>query len=200
MAKGEDRRTELLKKAAHVFVEHGYEATSMNLIAERAEVTKPGLYYHFKSKQELLYSIMTYALDFLERATREAALRAGDNEQRLRNILSTHAKMITEEEEGAFTLLVIDLVHVLPDDDRRLIDHRKRAYFELVRATLDQLRKEDKLRPELNESVAAFTLLGMVMWITKWFKEGGALDHLQVADQVTNMALAAVLKNGNPQG
>ncbi len=190
-----DRRIELLQHAARVFLEKGYEATSMNLIAQRAQVTKPGLYYHFKSKQELLYSIMAFAMDRLEQATREATLSSGDNEERLGKILASHARMITREEEGAFTLLVIDLVHALPDDDRRLIDQRKRAYFELVRATLEQLGREGKLRPGFDETVASFSLLGMVMWISKWFRPGGRLGDDDVAAQVTELALAAVLRD-----
>jgi AcrR family transcriptional regulator len=195
MAKDTDRRTGLLKRAAHVFLEHGYEATSMNLIAERAGISKPGLYYHFKSKQELLFSIMAHAMDHLERSSREATLSSSDNEERLKKLIGNHARMITQEEEGAFTLLVIDLVHVLPPEDRRLIDQRKRAYFELVRATLEQLRKEGKLRSDLDETVAAFSLLGMVMWISKWFRADGALGNDEVAAQVTELALTAVLRD-----
>jgi len=195
MAKDEDRRTGLLKCAARVFLKHGYEATSMNLIAEKAEVTKPGLYYHFKSKQDLLFSIMSLAMDLLERTTREAIVSSSDSEERLEKILAIHARMITREGDGTFTLLVIDLVQVLPPDDRRLIDHRKRAYFELVRATLEQLRKDGKLRQGFSETVAAFSLLGMVMWITKWYQPDGQLSDDEVARQVTELALSAVLRD-----
>ncbi len=167
----------------------------MNLIAEKAEVTKPGLYYHFKSKQDLLFSIMSFAMDLLERTTREVIVSSSDSEERLEKILSSHSRMITREGDGTFTLLVIDLVQVLPPDDRRLIDHRKRAYFELVRATLEQLRKEGKLRQGFSETVAAFSLLGMVMWITKWYQPDGRLSDDEVARQVTEMALSAVLRD-----
>jgi AcrR family transcriptional regulator len=165
----------------------------MNLIAEHAEITKPGLYYHFDSKQALLASIANHAMDHLEKASREASLAAKSNEERLYRIVEAHARMITEEEEGAFTLLVIDLADKLPEADRRLLDHRKRAYFELVRGTLEQLRREGKLRPEVDETVAAFTLLGMVMWLTKWFRPDGRLGHEQVVEKIAQMALASVL-------
>lgn len=193
MAKGEGRRIELLNSAAYVFLEHGYEATSMNVIAERANVTKPGLYYHFRSKQELLFSIMSYALDFLEQTTHEVTLEIENPEQRLRNLLASHARMITEEREGAFTLLVIDLAHVLPAEERRAIERRKRSYFELVRSTLEQLERDDRLRPGVDITVATFSVLGMVMWISKWFRPQGALSHEQVAEQVTELAMCSLL-------
>ena len=83
--KGSARKSDLLKKAAQVFLELGYDATSMNVVAERAEITKMGLYYHFESKQELLFSIMSYAMDVLERETKRAAEEAGNAEERLQS-------------------------------------------------------------------------------------------------------------------
>ena len=53
------RRTQILLEAAHTFVRQGYNGTSMNELAERCSITKPGLYYHFKGKQDLLFAIMS---------------------------------------------------------------------------------------------------------------------------------------------
>lgn len=196
MGQAKDRRREILKQAAHLFLEHGYEATTINLIAERSRVSKQGLYYHFKSKRELMVSIMSHALDVLEQDTREAAAGAGDAEQRLRRIVNSHARMITREEEGAFTLLVIDQTAILPPAQRRAVTRRKQAHFDLLRATLEQLRKEGKLR-DVNVTVAAFSLLGMVMWISKWYRPEGPLGADEIAAQVTELALAAVLRREN---
>lgn len=192
MGQAKDRRREILEQAAHLFLERGYEATTMNLIADHSQVTKQGLYYHFKSKQELMYSIMSHALDLLEKDTREAAAGAGDAEQRLRQIINSHARMITREEDGAFTLLVVDQTDMLLPADRRLVIRRKRAHFDLIRETLEQLRQEGKLR-DVNVTAAAFSLLGMVMWISKWYRREGPLGADEIAAQVTKLALAAVL-------
>lgn len=192
MGKDSDRRTQLLRYAARTFLEKGYEATSMNLIAERARVTKPGLYYHFKSKQELLFSIMTYAMDSLEKEMRQATMEAGTHQQRLRNVIYRHARMLTEVDDGAFTMLVIDETKSLDEHDRRLIDHRKRNHFELVRAILAELEKEGRLRTG-DPTVATFGLLGMVMWLSKWYLRDGPVAGRTVATQITEMALAAAL-------
>lgn len=191
---GRGRRTEILRKAAVVFLKHGYEATSMNLVAREASVTKPGLYYHFKSKQELLYSILSYAMDVLEKASLQVTLSTSDNEERLRLLLYHHALMISSEKEGAFTLLVINETEALAEEDRRLITQRKRAYFDLVRATLEQLGKEGKLRAT-NLTAATFSLLGMVMWISEWYQPDGPLSPAEAAREVTELALGAVLRD-----
>lgn len=187
------RKSDILRKAAQVFLELGYDATSMNVVAERADVTKMGLYYHFDSKQELLFSIMSYAMDVLERATQAASEAARDSKERLRNLIHTLATQTTQQEDGAFVILVIDETNALEGEDRKIITARKRAYVETIRAALEALDAEGQLR-RLDTTVAAFTLVGMVLWLSKWYEKAGRVSPEDVADQVTEMALAAVLQ------
>jgi AcrR family transcriptional regulator len=189
-----DRRTEILLEAARVFRTHGYGGTSMNHVAKRLNITKPGLYYHFKSKQDLLYAILDYALDLLERDALAATMGAKGSIERLRNIIYRHARMITMESDGALTVLVVDEADSLTPEDWRMITQRKRTYFEIVRATIEQLRVEGKLRDGVDPTLAAFSLFGMVMWLTRWYRPEGRLSADDVARQITDLALAAILK------
>jgi AcrR family transcriptional regulator len=181
-------------EAARVFRTHGYGGTSMNHVAERLNITKPGLYYHFKSKQDLLFAILNYALDWLERDALAATMGAKNSTERLRNIIYRHARMITMENDGALTVLVVDEADSLTSEDRRMITQRKRTYFEIVRATIEQLRVEGKLRDGVDPTLAAFSLFGMVMWMTRWYRPDGRLSADDVARQITDLALAAILK------
>jgi AcrR family transcriptional regulator len=49
-----DTRERIKQVALELFTEHGYEQTSLREIAERLDVTKAALYYHFKSKEEIV--------------------------------------------------------------------------------------------------------------------------------------------------
>ena len=109
-------------------------------------------------------------------------------------MVPTLARPANLAEMPKLALLVIDETHVLEPDDERLITHRKRSYFDLVRGTLEQLRKEGKLR-DVDLTVATFSLLGMVMWISKWYRADGRLGHEAVAWEITELALAAVLRD-----
>jgi len=53
-----DTRTRIQQVALELFTENGYEATSLREIAERLGVTKAALYYHFKTKDEILDSLV----------------------------------------------------------------------------------------------------------------------------------------------
>ncbi|WP_055586971.1 TetR/AcrR family transcriptional regulator [Peterkaempfera griseoplana] len=53
-----DTRTRILDVALELFSEHGYEQTSLREIADRLGVTKAALYYHFKTKDDIVYGIV----------------------------------------------------------------------------------------------------------------------------------------------
>ena len=51
-----DTRARIQSVALELFAEQGYERTSLREIAERLGVTKAALYYHFKSKEDIVHS------------------------------------------------------------------------------------------------------------------------------------------------
>ncbi len=180
----------IYRTAAQMIYEKGFDATSMNEIAEALELTKPGLYYHVGGKKQLLYSIMDFAMDLLDANVVEPARLITDPEQRLRAIISEHARLLTHE-AGALAIL-IDEDAGLAAKDRDAIVQRKRDYFEFLRQTLEELAAAGRLRP-IDTTVAAFSLLGMVMWISRWYDFKGRLDGEQVIGDVTEIALGGML-------
>src|SRR5262250_1891349 len=53
-----DTRARIQQVAVELFTEHGYEGTSLREIAERLDLTKAALYYHFKSKEDIVRSLV----------------------------------------------------------------------------------------------------------------------------------------------
>ena len=193
MRNGGDRRTQILRQAALTFLRNGYDATSMSGIADACGITKPGLYYHFRGKQDLLFAIMSHALDLLEQRTLAAMLSASTHEERLRNILQSHVRLITELEDGALTILVVTERNALRPEDRRIIEQRVRSYTALIRATLEGLRAAGRLR-EIDSAVATMTLLGLMVWTSRWYRRSGQLTGDEIANQVAELGLASVLR------
>ncbi len=67
----DDTRTRIQAIALELFTEQGYDATSLREVAERLGVTKAALYYHFKSKDEIVESLMADHLVRLEELLKE---------------------------------------------------------------------------------------------------------------------------------
>ncbi len=186
----DERSGFIYRTAAQIIYEKGFDATSMNEIAEALDITKPGLYYHVKGKKQLLFSIMDFAMDLLDTNVVEPAASVSDPEERLRLIVRQHARLLTRE-AGALAIL-IDEDQGLSPDQRIEIVSRKRAYFDLIRGTLDELQAQGRMR-QIDSTVAVFSLLGMVMWIARWYDPHGRLNGEEVAADITEIALAGVL-------
>ena len=186
----DERSGFIYRTAAQMIYKKGFDAISMNEIAKALDLTKPGLYYHVKGKKQLLFSIMEFAMDLLDTHVIEPAQAIVDAEERLRLIISQHARLLTHE-AGALAIL-IDEDAGLSEKQRRAIVQRKRAYFDLLRRTLEELEAQGRLRPN-DTTVAAFSLLGMVMWISRWYNTKGRLDSEQVIHDVTEIALGGMI-------
>src|SRR5437764_10989471 len=63
---GTDTRARIQDVALELFTEHGYEKTSLRGIAGRLGVTKAALYYHFKSKEEIVQTLIEDRIVALE--------------------------------------------------------------------------------------------------------------------------------------
>jgi TetR/AcrR family transcriptional regulator, cholesterol catabolism regulator len=188
--------SEIYRVAAQIICEKGYDATSMSDIAQAVGITKAGVYHHIPGKKDLLYRIMNFGLDELEREVIAPARAVTSPEQRLRTIITNHVRLITSRSTpqgyNAITVVVEEVAGLTPAH-RRKIDRRKRAYVELVRDTLKRLKEEGKLN-DVDVTAAAFSLLGMILWLSRWYKPGGRLTPDRVAEEITRIALGGLLR------
>ena len=184
-----DRRAEIYRSAARIFHRKGFHATSINDIAAAVGLTKAGLYYYIKGKQDLLFAIMSFAMDQLDEQVIEPARRCKDPLARLETIVARHARLITQD-SSALTILVNELEGLLPDDRADIIG-RQRDYVEFIADTLAALRDEGRVL-DLDPTIGAFSLIGMVLWISRWYRADGRLGADEVVAEVTRMAVAAV--------
>ncbi|MEM1205745.1 MAG: TetR/AcrR family transcriptional regulator [Acidobacteriota bacterium] len=193
----DERAGKIYRTAAQMIYEKGFAATSMNEIADAVHLTKPGLYYYVKGKKELLFAIMSFAMDLLDAEVVAHASVVEEPEARLRTIVSHHARLLTHE-AGALAIL-IDEVAGLSEVQREQITRRKREYFDFLRQSLDDLAAEGRLR-DVDTTTAAFSLLGMVMWLSRWYQTQGRLNAETVVRDVTEIAVGGVLAGGAASG
>jgi AcrR family transcriptional regulator len=191
-ANDRDRTQTIYLKAAEIFHRKGFNGTSMDDIARALQITKAGLYYYIKGKEDLLFAIMTYAMDWLSREVIEPAQAVSDPEERLRLIIQRHGRELME---GPRSMSILsDEVAALTPRHRRRIIKRKRAYFDLIRNTLEELKGQGRLA-DLNTTVATFSLIGALMWLPRWYRADAALASQNVTEQITRALLGGLLKS-----
>jgi AcrR family transcriptional regulator len=184
------RRARMCRTAAQLFRERGYDATSVSDVARALGMTKAGLYHHFESKEALLFEIMMYGLERVRDEVIVPVRQVRDPEERLRQLIVRHARIATRG-QGAIAHLG-DEIRALPSSGRRQIERRMRIYFDLIRDTLVELKAAGRLRA-VDPTVATFSLIGMILWLPRWFRQGGRLDQEAVANEIANFALGGLL-------
>jgi len=190
------RLGEIYRVAAQIICEKGYDATSMNDIAEAVGITKAGIYHHIPGKKDLLFQIMNFGLDELDEEVIVPAQAIADAEQRLRAIIANHVRLITNRStpqgNNPVTIVVEEVAGLTPAH-RRKIDQRKRAYVDLVRETLQHLKEEGKLT-DVDVTTATFSVLGMILWLSRWYNPAGRLTPEEVAEEIAKIALGGLLR------
>lgn len=188
------RLEQIYLEAARLFVEKGFAGASMSDIASAVNITKAGLYHFVSGKEELLYTIMSFGLDQLEEEVVRPALAIEDPRERLVLIVRNHARNVLRgvTERGNPITIVVNEAAGLTGDNRTRVDARKRAYFELIRDTLGELKKQKRLA-EVDTTVAAFSIIGTIVWLARWHRPDGKLSPDEVADQVVKLSLGGVL-------
>jgi len=185
------KRDEIFRTAAQVFRDRGFDGTSVGDVARALKMTKAGLYHYFTGKDALLFEIISFGLDQVRDEVTEPARMIRDPEVRLRELVIRHARIVTRA-DGAVASLV-DETRALPSPARQRIEERMRGYFGLMRDTLAELQTLGRLR-DVDVTVAAFGVLGMILWLPRWFRHGGRLTEDEVAEEVAKLALGGLLK------
>jgi TetR/AcrR family transcriptional regulator, cholesterol catabolism regulator len=185
------RRAEICRTAARIFNDRGFDATSVSDIARALGMTKAGLYHYFTSKEELLLEIMLFGLDRVREEVIVPARGIDDPEERLRQIVLRHAQISTRA-QGAVAQL-IDETRALPPLARKRVKELQRQYFDVLRETLVALKTAGRLR-DVDLTVAAFSVIGMILWLPRWFRQGGRLTDQQAAQEISNLVLAALVQ------
>jgi TetR/AcrR family transcriptional regulator, cholesterol catabolism regulator len=179
------RRTEILETAAKLICERGYDATSIQDIAQACNLTKAGLYHHIRSKEHLLLEIMHYGMDRFEEQVLSHVITIKDPLDRLKTCMERNILLVTRGWSKEVTIILHEHA-TLTGESRTQINARKKRYIRFLESSFEEAIREQRIRP-VHPKVAAFAFLGMVNWIYKWFHHGGELTEEILVREMVNL-------------
>jgi len=181
-----DSRQEILRTAARLFQQQGYDATSMNDVAAALKLSKGGLYHHFQSKDEILFNLMNHAMDITQERVIDGVKGMANPEERLRMLIRRHIEVVMSVRDREITVMLHEN-HPLPPAMRRRINARKKDYVHFVENLIAEVQSGRPSRCSVTPRAAAFALLGMINWIYQWYRPEGALDEESLVQQYTEI-------------
>jgi TetR/AcrR family transcriptional regulator, cholesterol catabolism regulator len=186
-----DPRQEILRTAARLFQQRGYDATSMNDVAAALKLSKGGLYHHFQSKDEILFEIMTHAMEITEERVLAPVRGIADPEERLRTLIRLHVELVLSPRDREITVMLHEN-HPLPPSLRRRINARKKDYVHYVESLIAEVQKTRRSSGKVSARAAAFAVLGMINWIYQWYKPEGDLQAHDLVPQFTSLVFGGI--------
>jgi AcrR family transcriptional regulator len=163
----EFKRRRILEEARELFFEQGYEATTLDAIAESLNVTKPFLYSYFRNKSEILNAICEIGITESIAAQEEVLSMDIAPGEKLRLIVERVTTIVIRDQK---------YVVVYNREEKNLEAAEQKALIDL-RKTFDQ--KLAKLLEEGNASgdfsvdqprMLAVSISGMLTWVATWFR------------------------------
>lgn len=179
---GQERREQLLDVGRALFAERGFEAASIEEIAQRAKITKPVIYEHFSGK-EGLYAVIVHreVQRLLGRITE--ALDATQPRAMLEQAACAFLSYIEEEQDG-FRILVRDSpVTSTSGTLASLIGDMASQVEYIFVAEFKERGFNPKLAP-----LYSHALVGMVALVGQWWLDVKKPSRDQVAAHLVNLA------------
>ncbi len=188
-----DSRQEILRTAARLFQQQGYDATSMNDVAAALKLSKGGLYHHFQSKDEILFDLMDHAMEITQERVINPVRDIADPEERLRMLIRLHIEVVLSVRDREITVMLHEN-HPLSPSLRRRINTRKKYYVHFVENLIAEVQRARQSKGTISPRAAAFALLGMINWIYQWYRPEGTLQEEDLVRQYTEILFAGAFQ------
>lgn len=195
-ANGGDRRKalverELIQQACRLFVEKGYDGTSLTDIADAVGLTRGAIYYYFKNKEALLETIVReLTINPAREIEQWRASIGGTATERMKSFIRMRVLNVLRRQTAMRVVEVTEAA--LPDALMKKHNAAKRQILGEYRGLVREGILAGEFRA-VDETVAAFAIIGMVNWTTRWFSAERGATAEQVAEQIAEMATQSVL-------
>ena len=152
------RRVEILEVATGLFVENGYSATSMAMVANSVGLTRATLYHHFSGKEALFTACVTEgASDQLTALETIPANSQTDPERKMRAVLEALYEIFTLSPAGRMSPLIAEVSRSVPMVARAFHDDYMAPQHEIIVRLVDEGVRHGVLRTSTERSFCTWS-------------------------------------------
>lgn len=180
------KRERILEEAVSLFYAHGFTGTTLDDIAAELGVTKPFIYTHFKSKNELLAAVCLPTIERSVAAIENADNTEGTPTEKLRLAIAGFTRVIMER-QPAIAIFFREEKNLAPEALAEIIQAQKRFDRLLSKLLTEGVAAGEFDIPDV--SLAALVIGGMISWSYTWYRPNGRLPVDELCDRMATFAL-----------
>jgi len=167
----------ILDAAEILFAENGFDAVSMSAIARLAKTSKPNIYHHFNSKNDLYLAVMRDAAHRSAALLDALAQAPGTFRQRLEAFSTGHLDNILQHKRST-QLILREALSGGSQRGRDIAKHVVGESFARLVAMVRQGQREDEFRSDIDPALAAFMIVASNLF---FFQASPVLQHVPEA-------------------
>lgn len=186
-----NRRAELIRAAGRLFRAQGFEATTIRDIAAAVGMRSGSPFYHFKSKQEILKTVVLEGMHAALAAIEAVTARQLGPRETFHALIRAHLDTILVS-GGDFAPVLLHEWRALSPESRAEIVATKDRYERIWQKTLQDLKRAGLIRDD--SSLARLLIFGSINWTAQWYRADGRLSIDKLARQTADFFLAAQSK------
>jgi len=187
------KKQQILEAAARVFRQKGYDRATLRDIANEAGLLPGSLYYHIRSKEDLLRQVVEQPIRELYGQLEDLVVAEAPAADKLARALAMHLRAFDTHYPSLFVYLQ-NLLQV--DAMRRPLHKQAKRYEECWQQLLVQGIQRGEFPPDLDVKIAVFAILGMCNWMHRWYRQDGRLSIEAIIQQYTRLVLDGVRCQG----
>lgn len=182
----------VLRSAARLFREQGYDRTTVKEIAEACSMLPGSLHYRYQAKEDILVDLMRLGLEEASIAVSQSVAGVTEPAEQLRRGINAHLQMLVSGSDMVYVLL-FEWRSLRGGARREMIKLRDR-YESLWAAMLQLLAEQGVIRKDVDLELLRLIGLGALNWVATWFREEGRYSLEDIGDFVWRMIRSAVLE------
>ncbi len=153
------RRHQVFASSMHLFLEKGFQETKMEEIAAAAGMGKSTLYDYFKTKDDILLSVVEDGIFDLTEQARQIASQDLPAAEKIHRVMHAHLEYLLEN-RAFYERMIYEVQRLGPESQRR-IQVQRHAYQDLLCSLVEAATREGAFRP-VNPLLAARTILAIL--------------------------------------
>jgi TetR/AcrR family transcriptional regulator, cholesterol catabolism regulator len=191
------RKKKIYRIATKTLWQKGYDKTTIRDIAKATELTTAGLYYYFKSKEELLFQILDSHMDDLISGIGKIPIQGAEPAELIGKYIEYQIGTYCNDKYR--TKLILNDDDCLTGEWYAVIKAKQRRYLVFWRKAIETFCIREEISTD-HIAIDAHCLVGMCSWIYRWYDPKGEIRPEGLARKICQTFLFGLSGKGKKTG
>jgi len=187
------RKEQVIRKAAELFREKGYAASSMRDLAQKLGIEAASLYSHIKSKEEILRNLCFDMANEFRKSLDEVEHQSGPASEKLKHGIIGHIQVMAQD-LTASAVFMNEHRHLSQPFLRDFLLLRIN-YINRFKTIIEEGIKSGEFKSNIDKKLAVMTLFSSLNWMPQWYDPNSNIVPTELGQQLADMLVNGLKKS-----